>query len=111
MKRAYILFSQNRGAKKNLERYVRYALRCGVAPIVPETYAVLLQSLTAEERELAAAAGRSYLWTCDELWVFGKEITKQMHEEMNFCRHLNIYIRRISDSEVKKKIGGEGYEK
>ena len=111
MKRAYILFSQNRGAKKDLERYVRYALRCGVAPIVPETYAVLLKTLTPEERELATAAGRSYLWTCDELWVIGNKVTRHMHEEIDFCRHLNIRIRRISDADVENMIGGERDER
>ena len=52
-------------------------------------------------------AGLSLLWFCDEMWVFGDEITEGMQREINFCKNLNIRVVYISDETVNKKIGGK----
>ena len=46
------------------------------------------------------------LWICDELWVFGQEITDGMKQELQFCKQLNIKTRYVSEKEIRKKIGG-----
>ena len=59
-----------------------------------------------KEREIGMAAGLSLLWFCDEMWIFGDEETEGMKSEIQFCRNLNIRTRKIRDSEIRKKIGG-----
>lgn len=54
------------------------------------------------------AAGLSLLWFCDELWVFGDEISEGMKSEIQFCRNLNIPVRKIRDCDIQKVIGGNG---
>lgn len=110
MKKVYICAAFGYAAERQLERYVRYALKSGVSPVVPETYAVCLHQLTPEEKALSKAAGRSYLWLCDELWVVGDVVTRRMREEIKFCKHLNIRIRRITELEVDNGIGDGRYE-
>lgn len=61
-----------------------------------------------KEREIGMAAGLSLLWFCDELWVFGDEISEGMKSEIQFCRNLNIPVRKIRDCDIQKVIGGNG---
>jgi hypothetical protein len=63
-----------------------------------------------EEREIGLAAGLGMLWFCDELWVCGETVTEGMKKEIQFCKHLNIKIRHVSEKEIRKKIGGISYE-
>ena len=46
------------------------------------------------------------LWFCDELWLFGDEVTEGMHTEINFCKNLNIRIKKINEKDIRKVIGG-----
>ena len=46
------------------------------------------------------------LWFCDELWQFGDTVTEGMAAELQFCRHLNIRIRKIQQNEIQKVLGG-----
>lgn len=48
----------------------------------------------------------SLLWFCDELWIFGDEITEGMRREIDFCKNLNIKTRAVKDSNIKKVLGG-----
>lgn len=48
----------------------------------------------------------SLLWFCDELWLFGDTVTKGMVAELQFCKHLNIRIRKIQQNEIQKVLGG-----
>lgn len=108
MKKVYICSPLGSNIKENLEkakRYAKYALLCGTAPVIPHFYALCLDDNNPEEQEIGMAAGLSLLWFCDEMWIFGDEITDEMRSEMQFCENLNIRIRRITDSEVKKRIG------
>ena len=91
---------------KKVKRYTRYALICGTAPVVPHFYGLCLDDNLKNEREIGLAAGLSLLWFCDEMWVFGDEITEGMKGEINFCKNLNIKIRKIYENEIRKKMGG-----
>ena len=46
------------------------------------------------------------MWFCDELWLFGDAVTDGMKNELQFCKNLNIRIRKITENEIQKVIGG-----
>lgn len=108
MKKVYICAPLGGNVEENLRnvrRYTKYALLCGAAPVVPHFYADCLDDSNPEEREIGMSAGLSLLWFCDELWIFGDEITEGMKSEIQFCNSLNIPIRKIREKEIIKKIG------
>ena len=113
MKKVYICAPLGGDVEGNLERvkrYTRYALMCGTAPVVPHFYALCLNDDNQKEREIGLAAGLGMLWFCDELWVFGQTVTEGMKQEIQFCKHLNIKTRYVSEKEIRKKIGGIKHE-
>ena len=113
MKKVYICAPLGGDVEGNLERvkrYTRYALMCGTAPVVPLFYALCLNDDNQKEREIGLAAGLGMLWFCDELWVFGQTVTEGMKQEIQFCKHLNIKTRYVSEKEIRKKIGGITHE-
>lgn len=69
-------------------------------------YALCLDDDIEKEREIGIVAGLGMLWFCDELWVFGDEVTEGMHTEINFCKNLNIRIKKINEKDIRKVIGG-----
>ena len=110
MKKVYICSPLGGDVERNLQRakkYTEYALKCGTAPVVPHFYALCLDDNNPKEREIGMAAGLSLLWVCDEMWIFGDEVTEGMRSEMQFCKNLNIRTRTIRESEVLKLIGGK----
>ena len=113
LKKVYICAPLGGNVKENLQRvkkYTEYALRCGTAPVVPHFYALCLNDDKPNERKLGIKAGQSLLWFCDEMWVFGDIISKGMQKEIDFCRIMNIRIRYIDDSMIRKRLGGMVYE-
>ena len=97
---------------ENAKLYTRFALKSGVAPTTPHFLALCLDDNIPEERELGRSAAMSMLWNCQELWIFGHEITEGMQAEIDFCKTFNRKIRRIKYGEIKKLIGGKrSYEK
>ncbi len=110
MKKVYICSPLGGNVKENLEqvkRYTKYALMCGTAPVVPHFYAECLDDSIPKEREIGMTAGLSLLWFCDELWLFGDEVTEGMTAELHFCKNLNVKIRKIRDCDIQKVIGGK----
>lgn len=95
-----------RGSGVMVLRRFEYALKCGTAPVVPHFYALCLNDDIPSEREIGLSAGMSLLWFCDELWIFGDEITEGMRREIDFCKNLNIKTRAVKDSDIKKVLGG-----
>lgn len=109
MKKVYICAPLGGDVEGNLKRvreYARYALMCGTAPVVPHFYALCLDDTIPKEREIGMAAGLSLLWFCDELWLFGDEVTEGMADEIRFCNNLNVKTRKIRECDIKKVIGG-----
>lgn len=109
MKKVYICAPLGGNIKGNLEkakRYTEYALRCGAAPVTPHFYALCLDDHDPKEREIGRNAGMSLLWFCDEVWIFGDEVTEGMKTEIDFCRSLNLKTRKVRDSEIYKVLGG-----
>lgn len=107
-KKVYICAPLGGNIQENLKKakqYARYVLLCGTAPVVPHFYALCLNDNIPKEREIGMAAGLSLLWFCDEMWIFGDEVTEGMKAEMQFCKSLNIPVRKVRDDEINKKIG------
>lgn len=110
MKKVYICAPLGGNVAENLEKvktYAKYALMCGTAPVVPHFYALCLDDNNQTEREIGLAAGLSLLWFCDEMWIFGDEVSEGMRGEIQFCKNLNIRMKNISDKEIRKVIGGK----
>ena len=109
MKKVYVCAPLGGNIEQNLKKvktYTEYALRCGTAPVVPHFYALCLDDNTPKDREIGLAAGMSLLWLCDEVWVFGDTVTEGMRAELKFCKNLNIRVRKITEKEIQKAIGG-----
>ena len=109
MKKVYICAPLGGNVEDNLQRvkkYTEYALKCGTAPVVPHFYALCLNDSIPKEREIGMAAGLSLLWFCDEMWIFGDEVSEGMRSEIQFCQNLNIRMKKITDKEIRKTIGG-----
>lgn len=110
MKKVYICSPLGGNVKDNLEqvkRYTKYALICGTAPVVPHFYALCLNDDNPKEREIGMVAGLSLLWFCDEMWIFGDEVTEGMSAEIQFCKNLNVKTRKIRECDIRKVIGGK----
>ena len=109
MKKVYVCAPLGGNIEENLKKvktYIEYALRCGTAPVVPHFYAECLDDNNPKDREVGLAAGMSLLWLCDEVWVFGDTVTDGMRAELQFCKNLNIRVRKITEKEIQKAIGG-----
>ena len=112
-RKVYICASSNGDVKKSIQRamlYTKFALKSNVAPITPQFFALSLDYNKKDERAIGQSAGINLLWYCDEMWIFGEEITDEMKAEINFCKNLNIKMRRIKAKEIRKKLGGKNYE-
>ena len=109
MKKVYVCAPLGGNVESNLKKvraYTEYALRCGTAPVVPHFYALCLDDNDLKDREIGLAAGLSLLWFCDELWLFGDTVMEGMRAELQFCKNLNIRVRKITEKEIQKVIGG-----
>ncbi len=105
MRRAYICSPLGGNVSVNIEnakRYARYIFMCGMAPVIPHFYALVLDDNKDNERKLGMQAGISLLWVCDEVWVFGDKITEGMNKEIIFAEKLNIKVKYISENDLKK---------
>ncbi len=110
MKKVYICAPLGGNVEENLKAvklYTEYALKCGTAPVVPHFYALCLDDNIEKEREIGMAAGLSLLWFCDEMWIFGDEVSQGMQAEIRFCQNLNIRMKKIRNNEIRKTIGGK----
>ena len=110
MKKVYICSPLGGNVEENLRkvrRYTKYALLCGTAPVVPHFYALCLDDSIPKERKIGIAAGLSLLWFCDEMWLFGDEVTEGMAAEIQFCKNLNVTIRKVRENEINKVLGGK----
>ena len=91
----------------NAVTYTEFALKSGVAPVTPHFYAMCLNDNKKEEREIGRSAGMSLFRFCDEMWIFGDVVTEGMKAEINFCRNLNVKMRKIKPHEINKLLGGK----
>ena len=85
MRKVYVCAPLGGDVESNLKKvrtYTEYALRCSTAPVVPHFYAECLDDNDPKDREIG------------------------MKNELQFCKNLNIRIRKITENEIQKVIGG-----
>ncbi len=89
-----------------IKEYVRYTLKMGVAPVVPQYYQLALDMSIPEERKEVKSASTSLLWFSDEIWIFGEQLTEEMKEVIGFGKNMHIRTRKIGYAELNKILGG-----
>jgi hypothetical protein len=113
MRRVYICAPLGGDVAGNIERakeYARFAFECGVTPVIPHFYALILNDLNPAERELGLKAGLSLIWAVDEVWCFGDTVSSGMKDELALARQLGITVRTFRATQ--KLSGGIAfYEK
>lgn len=84
-------------------RICREASLCGFNPLAPHAYYTeFLDDEVKKEREIGISCGLDLLELCDEIWVYGSEITTGMRKEIDRAEDLNIQFRNIADiSEIQ----------
>lgn len=82
----------------------RFVMEEGHAFFAPHLlYPRVLDDDEPADRQYALAMGRSFLPKCDELWVFGKNISAGMREEINEAKQLYMHIRYVSQQEMAER--------
>jgi hypothetical protein len=89
--------SDQAGAAKALRRICREIVEEGALPIAPQ---LLLPQFLSEdtERDLAMRLCQEMLRECDEVRVFGRELTPGMRIEISFAELLGIPVRFMDSS-------------
>lgn len=86
-------------------RYSRFAVDEGVIPIAPHLLLPLYMD-EETERMKAIAMDLVILGKCDELWVFGKELSNGMKVEIKEANRLGMKIRYFTE-ECREVPSGE----
>jgi len=85
---------------RNAQKYARKAALMGLSPIVPHLlFPQFLKEEAPDERELGIRLGLEQLAMCDEIWVFGDEISEGMSKEMRYAEEQGIPIRHFHENE------------
>ena len=100
MKRVFLCAEEPAQSKK----IMKHLLRNGTAPILPQMYELLFPTNSETEQSQMTRAGESLLWLCDEVWVVG-EPTPDMARQIRTARLLNLPVRQLKESDIKK-MGG-----
>ena len=84
------------GNVNNARRYSRFAVDKGYIPIAP--HLLFPQFLSEEtERELAIFMDLVLLGKCEQLWVFGGEVSDGMRREIGRAKQKNMTIRYFTE--------------
>ncbi len=80
------------GKKENIEKarkYCRMIVELGNIPLAPHVYfPQFMDDGKTEERRRALKMNKKLMEFCDEMWVFGDEITDGMKEEIEHFKKL-----------------------
>lgn len=95
----YICSPYSGDIKKNTEKakeYCRFAVENGNVPIAP--HLLFPQFIDEEsERELALQMDLLLLERCDEIWIFGEEVTSGMRAEITYAKNKEIKARYFKE--------------
>ncbi len=82
----------------NARRYARFAIERGVVPFAPHLlYPQILDEHDKAQRALGLYFGILWLGKCDELWVFGSNVSAGMKREIAHARETGMPIRFFND--------------
>ena len=86
---------------KLARQYCRHVVDKGFIPIAPHLlFPQFMDDKKSEERAQAIEMNFGTLQRCTELWVFGREITIGMWQEIKKAQELDIPVRYTSTEEV-----------
>lgn len=101
MKLIYICSPLRGDVERNIaraNRYCRFASGQEVVPLAPHAiFTQWLDDKDKEERKAGIYLGLELLKHCDELWVFGGNITKGMTRELDLASNLGKRIKYYND--------------
>ena len=86
------------GNTQKARRYCRFAVRNGCIPLAPHLlFPQFMDDTEPAERNLALFMDIVLLGKCDQLWVFGKEISAGMAAEIGKAEKKNMTIRYFTE--------------
>jgi len=88
------------GSERNLEMAKSYCLavaKGGNACYAPHLLCPqFLDDNSPSDRDLGISIGLKFLAVCDEMWIFGNEVTSGMIREIKFAREKGIIIKNAT---------------
>lgn len=87
---------------EDVAKYYEFTLQSECVPVGPHALAKMLGCKNEAKIKQMRQAGMSLIWFCDEIWVFGEQVTESMQEEIGFGRNMKIRMRKIREKEIKK---------
>ena len=92
------------GNTERARKFCRFAVDAGAIPLAP--HLLLPQFMSEEfERDAAMFMNMVFLGRCEELWVFGDDITSGMTAEINKAEKRQMKIRYFTEECKEKKDG------
>ena len=109
MKKVYICSryraDETRTVEENVQRALeacRKAALMGYAPYASHLYLPnCLDDNKPEERELGLKIGQEFLKECDEVWLYGADISEGMRAELALAEKLGIPVRFFSSADMR----------
>ena len=106
MKRAYICSPLRGNIEQNIKNAISYSKyvyeRCGMIPLVPHLYALVLDDNDPAQRELGRSLGLDQLLTARDVWVFGNILTQGMQAELKTALQFKRAIHYVKDDECEE---------
>lgn len=97
----YICAPLSGNISKNISKaqgYCRYAIGNGYIPIAPHLYfPQFMDDCNPKERKLALFMDIVLLTKCEQIWVFGDEISNGMGIEIEKAKRKRLHIRRFTE--------------
>jgi hypothetical protein len=83
----------------NAKQYLKFAVNKGAIPFAPHLlYPLVLDDGNPVQRELGLFFGLVWLGKCDELWVFGRNVTPGMGTEIIRAKKRQIPVRYFTEN-------------
>ena len=90
------------------KRACRHVMECGHAFFAPHLlYPAILDDGIPEERKLGIDMGLAMLQRCDELWLFGENMSAGMQAEKDEAERIGLPIRQVSMAEEPEHCWGQ----
>ena len=103
----YICSPYSGNTKKNTEnarKYSRFAVDCHYLPITPHIYFTqFMNDNIPEERDIAIFMNWVLMSKCEQLWVFGDNISTGMKTEIDRAKRKHMKIRYFTEEMEEKK--------
>ena len=103
----YICSPYSGNTEKNTEnarKYSRFAVDCHYLPITPHIYFTqFMNDNIPEERDIAIFMNWVLISKCEQLWVFGDNISTGMKTEIDRAKRKHMKIRYFTEEMEEKK--------